>query len=125
MNIIKCTDADLDAMYKNWDLCFEGCVINEENLGCYKKWFEDHNCKMLKEDFYVITGKQMNEKYHLTGSNAYPDDINIMCVKQEDLSNVDAIIIPRFKIGGRWFTDVVDNNAYHEEQNKGKDNYER
>ncbi len=53
----------------------------------------------------------MNKVYHLTGDNAYKDSLNILCIKLSDLSNVAAIVIPRFEIGGRWYDDVVNNNA--------------
>ena len=58
----------------------------------------------------------MNEKYHLTGDNAYKDELTILCIKQEDLSNVKGIIIPRFEIGGRWLDDVIENNISREQR---------
>ena len=53
----------------------------------------------------------MNNAYGLTGKNAYKDDLTIFCIKLEDIENVGAITLPRFEIGGRWFDDVVSNNA--------------
>lgn len=114
MDIIKCTDKDIDYMYDNWALCFEGTTTNDDNMNFLIQWLGKYDCKLVPEQVFVITGKQMNEKYHLTGDNAYQDDLTIVCIRQEDLSNVGAIIIPRFQIGGRWFTDVVDNNAARE-----------
>lgn len=70
---------------------------------------------MKHEIFYKISGKVMNEYYGLTGDNAYPDALTICSMKLADIENVGAIIIPRFQIGGRWFNDVVDNNARREE----------
>ena len=117
MNIINCEDQDIDVLYDKWALAFEGTTVDESNLKWLINWFEEHNCKMVKENFYVVTGRQMNEKYHLTESNAYPNSLNILCVKQEDLSSIDGIIIPRFDIGGRWFNDIVDNNLARERRN--------
>ena len=53
----------------------------------------------------------MNTKYGLTESNAYPDNLNILSIKLEDLKDPNKLAIPRFEIGGRWFNDIVDNNA--------------
>lgn len=114
MGVIHCSDADIDFMYDNWALCFEGMAEHPENMKGCAHWLKMHGCEMLKPDFYFITGKQMNEKYGLTGTNAYQDDFHICCIKQQDLSNPPAIYLPRFEVGGRWFTDVVDNNARRE-----------
>ena len=113
-NIIYCTDDDLQMLYDDNALTFEGTVIDDDNLGFLVKWFDQHNCHMKKNDFYVVSGELMNTHYGLTGSNAYPNDCNILCVKLVDLDNVGGIILPRFQIGGRWFNDVVDNNLYRE-----------
>ena len=56
------------------------------------------------EDYIMV-------EINLKGSNAYKDELTIVSVKLSDLSNVNAIVIPRFEIGGRWFDDIVDNNA--------------
>ena len=115
MNIIEVKDTKLlDEFYEDWDLTFIGCTTDDENMKFLINWFEEHNCKMKQENIYVVKGKLMNDYYHLTGDNAYPNDLNIVVVKQKDLSNPENIIIPRFAIGGRWFTDVVDNNARRE-----------
>ncbi len=68
---------------------------------------------------YVISGAAMNAAYALTGSNAYPDDLTIVCVNLDDLKSIDKLITARFSFGGRWFDDVVDNNAAREEENGG------
>ena len=61
----------------------------------------------------------MNNAYGLTGENAYKDELTILSIKLEDIENVGAIIIPRFDIGGRWFDDIVDNNARHQKEIDG------
>lgn len=115
MNIIEVTDKNiLDEFYEKSALTFEGTTIDDENLKWLINWLKEHNCEMIKEDFYVISGKTMNNYYHLTGDNAYPDSLTILVIKLEDLSNPDNIYIPRFEIGGRFFTDIVDNNARRE-----------
>lgn len=114
MNIIECNEDQLDEFYDKWALTFEGTTVDNDNLEWLKNWFNSYGCTMLKEDFYVIKGKMMNHKYHLTGNNAYPDNINILVIKLEDLSNVEAIAVPRFEISGRWFTDIVEGNKSYE-----------
>lgn len=111
MELINCVSAkELDDLYADWALTFEGTTTDEDNLNWLIKWFKDHQCPMVKERFYVVKGELMNKTYKLKGRTAYPDNCTIVCIKQEDLSDVDKIIIPRFELGGRWFTDIVDNN---------------
>ena len=115
MNIIEVNDTKLlDEFYEKWSLTFEGTTIDDSNLNWLINWFKEHNCNMIKENFYVIKGRMMNDYYHLTGDNAYPDNINILVIKLEDLDNPDDIYRPRFEIGGRFFNDVCDNNARRE-----------
>jgi hypothetical protein len=116
-NIIECTEKDLDMLYDDWALTFEGTTIDNENLDYLVDFLKQHDCEMLKDDFYVISGRLMNSHYHLTGDNAYPDSLIILSIKLSDLSNVESIALPRFEIGGRWFTDIVNNNALREERN--------
>lgn len=119
-NIINCTEADLNNLYEENALTFEGTTITEDNLTWLVNWLKDHNCEMKHYDFYVIAGKLMNDFYELTGDNAYPESLTILTIKLSDLTNVGAICIPRFELGGRWFNDVVDNNAMREKNNLEK-----
>ena len=110
MNIIEVKDTSLlDEFYDKWSLTFEGTTIDEANLNWLINWFKEYNCTMIKEDFYVVSGKMMNDYYHLTGDNRYADNLNILVIKLEDLDNPDGIYRPRFEIGGRFFTDIIDN----------------
>ena len=55
---------------------------------------------------YVTTGKVMNEICHLTGDNAYPDNLNIFSIdKYKGLA---------IMFGARWLDDIVSNNADRE-----------
>ena len=115
MNIIEVNDtAMLDEFYEKWSLTSEGTTVDEDNLTWLINWFKEHDCNMIKEDFYVIKGKMMNNYYHLTGDNRYQDNLDILVIKLEDLDNPDNIYVPRFELGIRFFTDVVDNNANRE-----------
>ena len=53
----------------------------------------------------------MNDNYYLTGTNRYQDDLSLVSVVDINLMKVT---FKRFEIGGRWFDDIVDNNASRE-----------
>ena len=61
----------------------------------------------------------MNEQYGLTGTNAYKDDLPIVSFSLKDF-DARPITFIRFGFGGRWFDDVVDNNARREYLKKHK-----
>lgn len=103
-------DADLlDSFYKDSSLTLEGLDLVSLND------YADYLNKVcgLKDNtvFHIISGKYMNDVYDLYGDNAYPDDLHIVVVKMECLKKPMAIVTKRFEFGGRWFDDVVDNNA--------------
>ena len=113
MNIINVvTKEQLDALYNQSALTWEGLSADEENLGAVRDWLEEHGAIVYVEpDFNIITGKFMNEQYGLSGDNAYPEDLTIVSVTD---INQAAITLSRFEVGGRWFDDIVDNNARRE-----------
>ena len=61
----------------------------------------------------------MNEAYQLTDDNAYPNDLNIVSIKLENIKDVFKMSIPIFDIGARWFSDIVDNNRVRQNQIDG------
>lgn len=95
-------------------LTIEG--LSEDSIPDFVNWVKEHT-PMKNEVAYVIKGKTMNYIYGLTGNNAYPDDLNIVLIKLEDMENSMAVVIPRFEIGARWFDDIVMNNAMRETEN--------
>lgn len=104
------TKEQLDALYKQSALTWEGLTTDEANLNAVKEWLDEHGAILEDEEpiFHIITGKLMNDAYGLIGSNAYLEDLNIVSVTD---INQAKVTIPRFEVGGRWFDDVVDNNA--------------
>ena len=111
------TKAQLDELEKGSALTFIGCVNTDEEAKCYFDWIRQHS-PLKQERLYIVSGWVMNSAYGLTGKNAYKDDLTIFCIKLEDIENVAAITLPRFEIGGRWFDDVVANNArFQREEN--------
>ncbi len=115
MEIVQVRSADkLDEFYKDWDLTFSGVILKEAPL--YLDFLKRYT--KVKDKVYTFKGKMMNDKYHLTGNNRYSDELTFMVVKLEDIEDVGKIALPRFEIGGRWFNDIVDNNARREEEKK-------
>lgn len=98
-----------DELYENSALTLEGLSL--DSLDDYANYL-DEVCG-LKDGavFHIIDGNEMNNFYCLYGNAAYPDDLRIVAIKLDDLVNPNAIILKRFEFGGRWFDDVVDNNA--------------
>ena len=115
MNIINVTTREqLNALYNQSALTWEGLSSDEENLNAVRNWLKEHEgiLENTEPTFHIITGEFMNTQYELTGSNAYPEDCTIVSVTDIDQM---VIVIPRFEVGGRWFDDIVDNNAMREE----------
>ena len=112
MEIVK-TKKQFDELYKQWAFTLQGLVL--DGIPYVMKWLEEnkaYNPQKDKTTVYVIKGNIMNEMYGLTGDNAYQDDVNIVCILGIDLN---ALVWARFEIGGKWFTDIVDNNRRREE----------
>lgn len=114
IEVINCTEEDLVALYNGSALTFTGCIPNEENLDFLTSWMKENGAELTTNRCYAITGKQMNDIYHLTGDNAYTNDLSFTCFKLDDIKNVELLFIARFQLGGRWFDDIVDNNERRE-----------
>lgn len=96
-NIIKVeTKEQFDFLYENWAMTWEG--LRADDFGVALEMTGGKDAKG-----YLISGKDMNKHYGLTGDNAYPDDLNIFAVYP-----FKGLAI---QYGARWFTDIVDNNA--------------
>ena len=115
MEIREITNEIFNELYKTSALTIEGLSTDEENLTDVYNYFEE-NFGLVERKCYVISGKQMNKHYSLTGNNAYPDDVSIVCFPLDNFVNKNKLVIDRFNFGGRWFNDVVDNNALREKR---------
>ena len=100
MEIIKVeTKEQLKALNDCSAMTWEGLI--EEDFGAALDM-----CGAEGAKGYVITGKVMNEICHLTGNNAYPDDLTIFSIdKYKGLA---------IMFGARWLDDIVSNNADRE-----------
>jgi hypothetical protein len=106
----------LDELYEGSAFTMVGLDPADESLAQLLEWIKGYS-PVKNERFYIISGSLMNMAYGLTGDNAYPEtNCTLVCMKLEDIENVNAITIPRFQIGGRWFDDVVANNARREQE---------
>lgn len=110
------TKKDLDYLYKNSALTLEGLSL--DSIPDFLDYLKE-NTTVNRERFFVTSGKMMNDTYHLSGKNAYPNDLNIVSISLEDI-NPDPIITKRFEIGARWFDDIVDNHKMNQERRKGR-----
>lgn len=98
-------------------LTFEGLNTSEESLNQLFDWLESRTA-VKRRAVYVTTGATMNRLYGLTGTNAYPADLNIVSVDLNDLGKPDRITLARFEYGGRWLDDVIENNLRREREKK-------
>ena len=100
MEIIKVeTKEQLKALNDCSAMTWEGLI--EEDFGAALDM-----CGAEGAKGYVTTGKVMNEICHLTGNNAYPDDLTIFSIdKYKGLA---------IMVGARWMDDVISNNADRE-----------
>lgn len=105
------TKEQLDKLYNNSAFTIEG--LTEESIPDMIAWLEENTVFTSNEPVvYVTKGHVMNLAYNLSESNAYDSDLNIVSVIDVDLIK---IALKRFNVGGRWFDDIVDNNANRED----------
>ena len=102
------TRETLDELYNNSALTIEG--LSKESISDFLDWIKS-NAGLKSETAYVISGAFMNKSYGLFGNKAYPDDLTIVSVKLDDIIEPSKIMLKRFSFDGRWFDDIVDNNA--------------
>ena len=101
MEIIKVeTKEQLKALNDCSAMTWEGLI--EEDFGAALDM-----CGAEGAKGYVTTGKVMNEICHLTGNNAYPDDLTIF--------SIDKFRGLAIMFGARWMDDIISNNADRED----------
>lgn len=107
---------ELDYLYSVSALTIEGLDVSSisDIMEILK-----NNTAVYRERAFIIPGKIMNEQYGLTGTNAYKDYLPIVSFSLEDFDPMP-MTFKRMEFGGRWFDDVVDNNARRERSKKNK-----
>ena len=100
MEIIKVeTKEQLKALNDCSAMTWEG--LKEEDFGAALDM-----CGAEGAKGYVTKGKVMNEICHLTGNNAYPDDLTIF--------SIDKFKGLAIMFGARWMDDILSSNADRE-----------
>jgi hypothetical protein len=95
------TAKELQRLAKAWAMTWEG--LREEDFETAMR----HRCKKGTDGVgYLISGAKMNEICGLSGSNAYPAELNIFMI--EDYKGL------AISCGARWLYDVIANNARRE-----------
>lgn len=101
------TKKQLDKLYNHSALTIEG--LTEDSIPDMITWLEENTVFTTDNPIvYVTKGEVMNTEYALVGNKAYADDLTIISIFDIDLMR---IALKRFSVGGRWFDDIVDNNA--------------
>ena len=99
MEIIEVkTKEQLQELYDAWAMTWEGLRSEDFEVALQE-------CGKDGAKGFLTKGKVMNELCHLTGDNAYPDDLGFLVVPD--------LHIPELKLalGARWFDDIVSSNA--------------
>ena len=107
INVINVDGSILKELISNSALTIEGLTL--DSIKDFVGWIEEHT-PLKRKDVYVTKGSLANAEWHLTGRNAYPDDLNLVSVKLDDMENFKKIVMTRFQIDGRWMDDIYDNN---------------
>ena len=93
------TPEQLKDLYDKWAMTWEGLVEDDFELAMSE-------CGGEGVQGYLIKGKVMNDICHLTGNNAYPNNLNIFAIyPYKGLAMM---------VGARWMADIIDNNANRE-----------
>ena len=101
------TKEQLNKLYDNSALTIEG--LAEDSIPDMIKWLEENTVFTTENPIvYITKGKVMNTEYNLVGDKAYLEDLTIVSIFDIDTMQ---IALKRFSVGGRWFDDIVDNNA--------------
>lgn len=101
------TKEQLNKLYGNSALTIEG--LTEDSIPDFINWLKENTVFTTENPIvYVTKGKIMNTEYNLTDNKAYSEDLTIVSVIDIDTMK---IALKRFSVGGRWFDDIVDNNA--------------
>lgn len=109
-------DVMFEKLYEDSAFTFEGLRVDD--------WQEVKNQinellskegigKVPDENFFKYDGWDMNQKYQLTGSNRYSNDLTFVSFLLDGL-DIGKLSMLKIRIGARWFDDIVDNNAYRE-----------
>lgn len=90
---------------------FEGLDVSDESIKGLVDFLKENTKLKTPVTIYNWKGKEFNEKYGLTGDNAYPDDLNFVSISLDSWSEMGNLPMIKLQVGARWLDDIVDNNA--------------
>lgn len=97
-------------LYQQEALAIESTDTSHTYLSDLNTWFRiTSKCEVPMITMHCISGTVMNEFYHLTNINRYPDNNYIIAINWRYLN-----VTEPFKGRYRWFTDIIDKNARYE-----------
>ena len=118
----KATNDILDQLATDDAYCAEGMSnCDKMETAEYFARYAYDNWENIGKHFscYYCFGKDLNDHYHLTDDNAYPDNLGIFFIDWSFWPKFDAA---KYKYKFRYFGDVVWNNARREKE-KGNPYY--
>lgn len=65
-------------------------------------------------DWTRFKGKDMNEVFGLTGTNAYPNDLTFIAFSLEKITDIGKLAMIKLRLGDRWFDDIVANDLHRQ-----------
>lgn len=98
-------------LYDTWAATIIG--LNPADVEVLEFFVKEHGGLTADAEIVHFTGKDMNELFALV-KDPYPADLNCYAISGKHIVNVNALALPMRQLGMRWFTDIVDNNAVHE-----------
>ena len=100
------------SLYDTWAATILGLVPSD--VEAFEFFVKEYGGLTANAEIVHFTGKDMNELFALV-KDPYPEDLNCYAISGKHIVNVNALALPMRKFGMRWFTDIVDNNAVHED----------
>lgn len=119
--LYQVTDKEnIDKMSRMGTVAFENYRLSEKNLISICAIARLNDAQPLRPDgkyeLFVITGQTMNNCYHLTGDNAYDDEVKIICLPANNITNSIMLSFELAKVGGRLLSVILKRNARHEQE---------
>lgn len=100
------------SLYDTWAATIIGLVPSDVEV--LEFFVKEHGGLIADAEIVHFTGKDMNEFFALV-KDPYPEDLDCYAISGKHIINVNALALPMRELGMRWFTDIVDNNAVHED----------
>ena len=99
-------------LYDTWAATIIGLVPSDVEV--LEFFVKEHGGLTADAEIVHFVGKDMNKLFDLV-KDPYPEDLNCYAISGKHIVNVNALALPMRELGMRWFTDIVDNNAVHED----------